>query len=708
VSDKIRATHRQRLAAVYVRQSTMRQVIEHGESNRRQHDLRQRALELGWPESSIEIIDKDLGQSSVDPARRRADFDRLNEEVVQGRIGAIFALEVSRLARSSPEWQRLLDLCGIADIVVVDEQNVYHPADPSDRMMLGIKGVMSEAELSWLRQRMHGARVSKARRGAYHLPDATGYRWDRAMCRWILDPDEEVQRTMHLVFAQFRSEHSAYGVVRYFEQHGLRLPARSNDGMSVRWSKPRYHRILAILHNPAYAGAYAYGQHVQQLELIDGQVVRRTHRVPVGQWQFVIQNHHPAYISWEEFMDNQRILTNNRTVDQAPEHHGAAHRGEALLQGLVLCGRCGHRMQVRYAGRHQRGRYCCNSDRRCWSVAAPTIDEAIVALFLEALRPDAIALGLATVEEVERQQADLDRQWTLRLERARYETRLAERRYKAVDPEHRTVARTLERDWDVKLNEQQQLEREHSEVQVRDKLVLTPTDRARIRELSRDVPRLWSAATTTMAQRKAMLRTLVREVCLTPVEGPEDGRPTQMRVLWQTGAVSELVVEPQIGGWRVSPTASEKIRALVAAGTPAAQIADALNDAHLRTPRGRPWTKRAVQAHCYYQGVRWPRRMLASAPQPERRSDGAYSFRGAARRLHVSETTVRYWIERGWLTSVEGGGRGHPRWFRLDAKTLAHLKRTRAAHHRPRHAPARTSRRTQRRRLHPVRLSNRS
>lgn len=700
MSDKIRATHLQRLATVYVRQSTMRQVIEHPESNRRQHDLRARALELGWPESSIEIIDKDLGQSSVDPMRRRADFAHLNEEVAQGRVGAIFALEVARLARSSPEWQRLLDLCGIADVVLVDDQTVYHPADPSDRMTLGIKGVMSEAELDWLRQRMHGARVSKARRGEFHLPDATGYVWDRATSRWVLDPDEEVQRALRLVFERFRCERTALGVMRYFEQHELRLPARRLGSDTVHWVKPLHDRILSILHNPTYAGAYVYGQHVRRLELLDGHVVRRTHRVPMEKWQIVIRDHHPAYISWEEFMGNQRILADNRSVDEAPERHGAAHRGEALLQGIVLCGRCGHRMQVHYTGHPQYGKYGCSSGSRfCWAVAAPAIDQAIATLFLEALQPDAIALGLATVGEVERQQAALDQQWSLRLERARYEAHLSERRYKAVDPEHRTVARTLEREWDVKLDELQQLEREHSEVQARDKLVLTPADRARITELSRDVPQLWRAETTTMAQRKAMLRTLVREVCLAPAEGPKGH--TRVRLLWQTGAITELCVEQSTGGRRVSPAAAEKIRSLVAAGMTAAQIAEALNDAHLWNASGRPWTEPTVSSYCCYHRVLHVHRShqrATSKPQPDRRHDGAYSFRGVVRHLHVSEATVRYWIERGWLTSIDGGGRGRARWFRLDRATLAHMKRVRTAHHRPRQARSSTSRRAQGRR----------
>lgn len=702
MSDKIRPTHLQRLAAVYVRQSTMRQVFEHPESNRRQHDaLSTRALELGWPESSILFIDKDLGQSSVDPARRRADFDHLNALVAQGSVGAIFALEVSRLARSSPEWQRLMDLCGVADVLIADEQTVYHPADPNDRMTLGIKGVMSEAELSWLKHRMHGARVSKALRGDYHLPDATGYVWDRSTSRWKLDPDEEVQRMMRLVFERFRIEHSGYGVVRYFERHGMRLPARRMNEASMQWSKPEPHRILAILHNPVYAGAYTYGRHVRRAELLDGQVVHRTHRVPVSEWRVVLHDHHPAYISWEEFMTNQRILSDNRRADRAPEQHGAAHRGEALLQGLVLCGRCGHRMQVHYDGE---GRlYRCTLPRFCWSIAAPPIELAVQKLFLEALQPDAITLGLAMVEEVEHQQAALDQQWSLRLEHARYEVRLAERRYKSVDPEHRTVARTLEREWNAKLCELDQLEREHSEAQARDRLVLTPGDRDHITELSRDVPRLWSAVTTTVAQRKAMLRTLIREVCLTPVEAPSS---TRVRLLWQTGAISELVVARERGARRVIPATDEKLRALVAAGMSATQVAQALNEAHLWNARQHAWTRLAVLAYCHYHRVPHPVRRALT--QPEQRPDGSYSMRGVARHLHVGVATVRYWIAQGWLTSVEGGGRGRPRWFQLDEATLAHLKRVRTTHHRARRRARPTkARRAQGRRPTPAGFSNR-
>lgn len=696
MNNKISAAHRQRLAVVYLRQSTLRQVIDHPESTRRQYALRERALELGWPEAFIVVNDEDLGQSGTDSARRLG-FQRLSEQVAQGRIGAIFVLETSRLSRSSADWHRLLDLCGVADVLLIDEQAVYHPADPNDRLMLGIKGTMSEAERGWMQLRLRGARVSKARRGDYRLSPPAGYFWDHSTARMQVDPDEEVQHAIHLVFERFRIERSAYGVMRYFMRHGLRLPAHGTDGVTVRWSAPQPGRILEILHNPIYAGAYVYGRRAPSVELVDGQVVRHLKLVSPGDWRIFHRNHHPGYIQWEEFVENQRILADNRHDDQAPALHGAVRAGEALLQGIVLCGRCGHRMHSVYAGRDRRARYCCTSAVQqgrgphiCWSVAAKSIDHRVAEMFLGALDSEAITLGLSVSAEVERQVDELDRQWALRLERARYEVRLAERRYKAVDPEHRTVARALEREWNAKLEELGRLEDGLRDVQSRDKLELTPTDRTRIAQLSRDAPQIWNAATTTMAQRKAMLRTLVREVCLTPIAPPEGG--TRVRLLWQTGAVSEIVVERQLPGPCAGRAVLQMVRDLVATMTPAGQIAAALNEAHLTTLTGRPWTAENVHQYRRHHGIAWPHRMPTSAPKPNRRADGAYSIRGVAQRLRVSEAEVRYWIKRRWITSFEGGGRGRVRWFQLDPATIARLEQLRATHTRPRRKPGRVHR----------------
>ena len=345
MNDKIQPTHRARRAAVYLRQSTLRQLVEHPESTRRQYALRDRATQLGWPASAVEVIDEDLGQSGAE-TRRRVGFRRLCGEVARGLIGAIFVLEVSRLTRSSTDWHRLLDLCGVADVVLVDEQAVYHPGDANDRLLLGIKGTMSEAEREWIQLRLRGARLSKARRGDYRLAPPAGYTWDRTSARLRLDPDTEVQGAVRLVFERFAADRSAYAVVRYFVEHGLRLPARSPDDTTVRWTPPRPSRVLAMLHNPTYAGAYVFGRRVPHASIVDGGIVRHSARVPVGEWKIIHRDHHPAYLTWDAFMTNQQALTENHPTHGAPMHHGAVRNGEALLQGLVLCGRCGRRMHV--------------------------------------------------------------------------------------------------------------------------------------------------------------------------------------------------------------------------------------------------------------------------------------------------------------------------------------------------------------------------
>jgi serine/threonine protein phosphatase PrpC/DNA invertase Pin-like site-specific DNA recombinase len=704
MSEKIQATHRERRAVVYVRQSSPRQVIEHPESGRRQRDLYQRALELGWPETAIEVIERDLGKSANLAGSVRTGFQHLNEEVIQGRVGAIFALEVARLARSSSEWHRLLDLCGVADVVIIDEQAAYHPADPSDRMFLGIKGAMSEAELGWMRQRMRGALISKARRGELHLPVTAGYQWDDASARLILDPDEEVQRVIRLVFERFQIERNGCRVARYFQEHHLRLPARQSGGdRAVYWSAPSSVRIFAILHNPIYAGAYVYGRHARHLEISEGQVVRRIRELPMDKWLVLLRDHHPGYISWDEFVENQRILTENRN-SRAAQRHGATHKGEALLQGLTLCGHCGRRMQVRYFspghGKPSKRQYVCKTPKCRWSMIAPPIDKMVESLFLEALRPDAVALGVAVMAEVEHQQAELERQWSLRIERVRYEANLAERRYKAVDPDHRTVARNLEREWDAKLRELDHLEAEYREAVGRDKIALTSDDRARLANLSADVPRLWNSPSTTMAQRKTMLRTLVREVALTKV----GDHGTQVRLLWQTGAVSEFSVQlppnPHAKGRHYDPATIELLRALAAAGKTAGQMSEALNDANLRTPTGLSWTQRNVYHVCERSGVKLHR---LRPPPVLRRSDGAYSLRGVARRLHVTPWRARYWVTHGWLTPIKAAVHGERHWFRLDQATIARLRRVRDTHCRPKRTPAARKRPRRARRRQPHR-----
>lgn len=477
MSDKIQPSHLERRAVVYLRQSTLRQLHEHPESTARQYALQQRAIELGWPADRIDVIDEDLGQSGVSAAWRPG-FKRVAEDVAHGRIGAIFALEVSRLARCSADWHRLLDLCGLADVVLADEQAVYTPRDYNDRLLLGLKGTMSEAEQAWMRLRLQGGKLNKARRGElfYHAP--TGYAWDEQACRFRLDPDEHVQSAVRLLFERFRLDGSACAVMRYFDRHGLKMPVRDLATRELRWVDPRHSLILKVLHNPAYVGAYVFGRHEERMALVNGQLRRRrVTRLSQDAWKVCLHDHHPAYISWEEFMANQRRLQDNRTNLRFPDQRGASREGHALLQGIVLCGKCGHRMTVRYQGALRRAQYECRTPARhtgqsamCWSVSAQTIDDAVAKLFLEVVQPTDLELGLAVVREAERQTEEVDRQWRLRLDRARYEARLAERRYKAVDPDNRVVARTLEHEWNDKLREIETLEHDHQHIRQREKI----------------------------------------------------------------------------------------------------------------------------------------------------------------------------------------------------------------------------------------------
>lgn len=681
--NRIPQTYLDRRAMVYLRQSSMRQVHEHRESTARQYALQERAVELGWEVGRIEVIDDDLGQSGMS-TDWRTGFQHLAEEVAHGSVGAIFALEVSRLARSSADWHRLLDLCGLADVLIADEQAVYNPRDYNDKLLLGLKGTMSEAEQYWMRLRLQGGKQSKARRGELFLLPPTGYQWDESTRRLRLDPDEHIQQAVKLVFERFRLDGSAYAVMRYFARHGLTIPVRDASTGEAYSAPPRHALILAMLHNPIYTGAYVFGRREERRALVDGKVHRRrVERLPMEQWKTCIKDIHPRYITWEEFMSNQRKLHENRTAPfHLPAQPGAAREGHALLQGLALCGRCGHRMGVRYHGARRRTYYECRAPMKnsgagvdCWSVSGQILDDAVADLFLQAVQPPEVELGLAVARETERQSKELDQQWKLRLDRASYDARLAERRYKAVDPDNRVVARTLEREWNDKQKELEELQRQHAEARHRDLVDLSTDDRRRVLALATDLPRVWRASTTTPAERKNLLRMLVKEVTLSPIDLPM--RATRVQVLWQTGTVTELNVARQDKhtAFSTPPAAVETIRALTEAGKSDVDIVTALNSRGLSTGRRQPWSASAIRWTRWRHGIR--REVQANERLPERRQDGLYSVRGVAAHLDVTEHIVRYWVEKGWLKIAEGGDR-QPLWFRLDRATLERLRAAKA------------------------------
>lgn len=676
-NEKIRNTHLERKAMVYARQSTLKQLQEHRESTARQYALKERALKLGFPEHRVEVIDDDLGKSGSS-SDWRVGFQRLAEEVAHGRVGAIFALEVSRLSRSSADWHRLLELCALTDVVIVDEQAVYCPNDYNDRLLLGLKGQMSEAEQYWMRLRLHGGMLAKARRGELFFLPAAGYVWDAASSRFRFDPDERVQRAVRLVFERFRLDGSAYAVGRYFARSGLELPSAALRSRELRWLKPRVSHIYCMLKNPIYAGAYVFGRNESRLGLVDGKLRRRkTTKLQQSAWKVCIKDRHPGYITWEEFTANQQKLSENRTSMSSTPVRSAAREGRGLLQGLVLCGRCGRRMHTRYPGDGQRSVYQCRpnfiaASPVCFGIAGQSVDRAVEKLFLDAMQPPELELSLAVAREAQAQAGELDHQWKLRLERLRYDVKVAERRYKAVDAENRVVARTLEREWEEKLREAQQAEAEHAQLRQREKVELSDEDRRRVLSLAKNLEQVWRAKSTTHAERKNLLRMLIRAVTLKPVDVPKTLR---VQVLWQTGAVSELTLprRDKYDSKLTPPEATRAVRELFNKKMNDAQIVSALNRREVPRLSGASWDVFAVQRIRYQHG--WYTGSSKSNPQPKRRADGSYSTHGVAARLRVSMSTVRCWLESGLLEKSEGGGGpGRPLWFKLDDAIIRRLK----------------------------------
>ena len=690
---QLEASQLTRRAFVYVRQSTMAQVLHHQESTMMQYDLRQRALALGWAPEAIEVIDEDQARSAT-TTDGRSGFGYVARAVAHGEAGAVFAFDVSRMARASEDFRRLLGLCGVAGVAVIDEQRIYDPADHDDKLLLELKGAMSEAEIHWLRLRLEGARQHKARRGALKLPAPTGYLWGER--GFELDPDEAVQRAMRVIFQRYDIEPSGWAVVRWARQTGFTVPTRrsATDGdAGVEWKALGVSRLHEILKNPVYAGVYTYGRRRQQQVLVDGQIrrVRPDMRDP-DRWMVKIDHAHPGYITWERYVQNQDKLRQNmaRTGNLS---RGAPREGPALLSGLLICGRCGQRMGPGYA-RGARARfwtYICHGDRDkgqkgCWTVAGARIDEAVEQLFLDTMVPSELELALAVDHEVAGHAEELAQQWRARREQAAYEARRAEKRYKAVDPDNRVVARTLEREWESKLRELEEVERQYTEARRTKRVELSPDDRARVRELARDLPAVWRSPVTPPADRKAMMRLVIEAISLSPIEVPR--RATRVTVAWQSGTVTEIEVpRPHRRDlFRTPPPAVERMRALAAAGRHDEEIAEILNADGMRTGRGHAWNTWAV---------RWTRkteRICRVAPDRPRREllpdqfpDGRYSVAGAAKRFGVTLDVIRAWVRRGLVPGERNDFQAHRRvwWLEIAEDTAARLERLAAPLRRP-------------------------
>jgi len=657
-SAKIQARHRERLVYIYIRQSSLQQVEKNLESQDLQYQLAHRAQALGWREEQVVVIDDDLGKSAV-TATNRAGFQSLVAAVGLGQVGLVLVIDVSRLARNCGDWYRLLDLAALCDSLIGDAGTIYDPRDYNDRLLLGIKGTLAEAQWHAMRQRLGAARLNKARRGelVFRLP--VGY--DRTRDgQTVLTSDREVQGAIRRVFEEFDRLGSARAVLLELARRQVELPRRVQSGPGrgeIEWVRARYTAIYQILKHPAYAGAYAYGKH-SRIRLPEGKVVTR--RLPLEEWNVLIQDAFPAYISWEQYMQNQERLREN--AQGANWNQGAPRKGQALLQGIVICGRCGRRMRVRTGGR--RPAYACyqaNRDYgapRCQHFTAQHIDEPVVELFLEAIQPARLEVALAAMEQIEAQRRALNEQWQNRLERARYETDLARRRYERVDPDNRLVAGELEQRWEEKLRQWKRMEQEWLQAQQKELAPLSDADRQLIRQLADDLPALWHAETTTHVERKRLLRCLIQDVTLDRFTEPG---VSIIHVRWQTNTTTTIEVDrPPPGVW-TPPRALRRIREL-APHHPDDRIAERLNAEGLRTGKNLNWTTSRVAKVRQRQAI--PTGCPCHVQGPGPRGDGLIPAAEAARRLGVDASTVTIWFRQGVLDGHQRKP-GSPVWVRL-------------------------------------------
>lgn len=658
--ERITTAHRAKLAYVYVRQSSPGQVRHHQESTELQYRLVERAAVFGWPRERVHVIDDDLGKSGTS-SRDRYGFQTLIAEVGLGKAGLVMSLDASRLARNNRDWHQLLELCSLFGVLIADGERLYDPAAYHDRLLLGLSGIMSEAELHQIKIRLHQGERQKAARGELRLPLPAGLIHTRDGSV-TFNPDEEVQERLRLVFAKFRELRSAKAVMRYLRRGNLLLPVRPLHGPAphdVVWRPADSARVINILKNPAYAGAYVYGRRRQDpLRRQPGSDRIGTAAVAPEDWSICLKDAHPAYLDWDEFMANRRQLADNVGRYDAGRP-GAPRKGNALLQGIVSCGRCARRMCLRYSGPHgDYPVYVCVADSsaegrpRCQEVRALAVDAEVERLILTALTPDRIVLAIAALGEIEEETRAMERQWSLKRERARYDVERARRQYDAVEPENRLVARSLERVWEERLRRVDQVEQEYDAWRREQSVSISDNDRAEILALGEELPRLWRAATTRSADRKQIVRLVIKDVAL---DQKRRRGYVWIKVIWKTGAASEHWLQRCVQGYeqhadqdRLRQCITELNRQQKMDG----EIAAILNKEALRTAHGAPFSGGMV----HVLRKRWRIQSVkinGTAANPQQWPDGSYSVQGAATAIGITPQVIFDWLRKGWLTGTQ-------------------------------------------------------
>ncbi len=641
---KVTPQHVKRKAFLYVRQSTMRQVMENTESTERQYGLRQRAVALGWPLEQVEVIDCDLGQSAASAADREG-FKTLVSEVGLGHAGIVMGLEVSRLARNSADWHRLLEICALTDTLILDEDGIYDPAQFNDRLLLGLKGTMSEAELHVLKARLRGGLLNKARRGELKTPLPVGFVYD-AQDRVRLDPDRQVQQAIRFFFDTYQRTGAATATVRKFGKEEISFPRRLRAGPrkgELIWGGLTEGRALDLLRNPRYAGAFVFGR-TRQRHRGDGK--RVTVRKEREEWLTLLRGAHEGYVSWEQYEENQKRISENAQARGVEHRHCPPREGPALLQGLLLCGVCGTGMSVRYYTRGDgltphyscRGRGNKQGEHGCQSIAGAGIDQTIGPLVFEALSPMSLEVSLAVQQEIESRLAETDRLRRQQVERARYETDFARSRYMQVDPNNRLVADELEADWNKKLTALTQAQQEYERRRQQGRLQLDEAARARILSLAADVPRLWADPKTPHRERKQVVRFLIEDATVL-----KNDTGITLQVRFKGGATRTLSLPAPKAAWEERQTKAEvmgEIDRLLNEHT-FSEIAALLNECGFVSGTGRPFHGDRVEYLCRYYELKSRFDRLRAA--------GLLTLDELAAKLGRSKGTIKLWRLRGRL-----------------------------------------------------------
>lgn len=668
-SNKVQEHHRTKLAIVYVRQSTQHQVLEHRESAARQYALADRAVALGWPRAAVEVIDEDQGQSGSS-AEGRTGFQRLLSEVSLDRVGIILGLEMSRLARSCKDWHTLLELCAIYQTLLADADGLYDPGDYNDRLLLGLKGTMSEAELHILKSRLHQGMWNKAKRGELLNHAPLGY-VRTAAGDFVMDPDEQVQSVVRLAFEQFTRRGSVNGLLKWLVSNDVKMPIRPHFGANrgqLEWRRPNRVTLLNMLHHPIYAGAYRWGhREVDPRKKIAGRPKTGRSFKPHDQCRVLIPNRFPAYITWDEFEENQRKLAENSVRGKllsAPRH------GPSVLAGLLVCGRCGRHMLVAYAnvGRTSSTtlRYSClraaidYGEPICQSLSGANLESFVVERLFQAVAPASLELSLSVADDLEGERSQLDGHWHQRIERGRYEAELARRQYGSVEPENRLVARELERQWDESLRAYEQLQAEYAKFQRECPTRLTASEREAVVALSENLPALWHSDTTTPEDRQTIARLLFEKIVVS-IEGDTDLGEIELH--WAGGFVSRHGFRRPVQTYKQLSNYVELVErttALEKEGNTHASIAETLNkEGFLPPKRAAQFNKSIISRFLREVGVR-------SGPRPksvtvgDHLQDDEWWLADLASELKMPTATMHRWQRVGWVTSrkiVAAGGR---------------------------------------------------